>query len=72
MAWNNVEVESEDDFHVEPICILDNKEVVLQNKTIKQLKFQWKNYAPKEATWEREDVMKQAYPFLFQDFDRTE
>jgi hypothetical protein len=26
---------------------------------------QWKNFGPDEATWEMEDAMRHAYPFLF-------
>ena len=72
IEWNNVQVESERDFHVEPVHILDMREVVHHKKTIVQVKVQWEHYAPYEATWEREDVMRQDYPFLFQDFDKIE
>ena len=36
--WNNVQVELEGDFHVEPVRILDMREVVLQKQTIVQVK----------------------------------
>jgi hypothetical protein len=26
---------------------------------------QWKHFGPYEATWEMEDAMRHAYPFLF-------
>ena len=52
----------EGDFYVEPMCVLDKREVVLQKQTIVQVKDKWKHYALEDATWEREDVMKQAYP----------
>ena len=38
----------------------------LRGKDIVQLKIQWKHYGPKEATQEREDVIKQTYPLMFQ------
>ena len=57
---------------MEQVCILDMREVVPQKRTIMQVKVQWEHYAPDEATQESEDVMKQAYPFLFQEFDKTE
>ena len=34
-------------------------------RTIGQVKVQWKHYSPDEATWELEDAMRVAYPFLF-------
>jgi hypothetical protein len=36
-----------------------------QEQTIAQVKVQWKHFGPDEATWEMEDAMKHAYPFLF-------
>ena len=29
------------------------------------LKVQWEHYKPEEATWELEDAMRLAHPFLF-------
>jgi hypothetical protein len=44
--WNMVQVELEGNFQVEPLCILDMKETVLQNKAIFQVKVQWKHFCP--------------------------
>ena len=44
--------------------ILDRKEKVLRNKTIKYVKVLW-NDQTKEATWELEEQMKQKHPELF-------
>jgi hypothetical protein len=30
-----------------------------------QVKVQWKHFGADEATWELEDAMRMAYPFLF-------
>ena len=59
-------------FHTELVRILDMREVVLWKQTLVQVKVQWDPYASKEAIWEREDVMKQVYPFMFQDLNETE
>ena len=64
--WNNVQVESEGYFHVEPLSILNMREVVLWKQTIMQVEVQWEHYTLDEATQEREDVMRKAYPFLQQ------
>ena len=53
------------EFLPEPQCILDRKEAPLRNRTIAQVKVQWKHFGPNEATWEMEDAMKQAYLILF-------
>ena len=51
---------------VEPDCILERMEISLQNRTIGQVKVQWKHLSPEEATWELEIHMRDAYPILFQ------
>jgi hypothetical protein len=63
--WSVIQVEPEGEFLPEPQCILDRKETPLRNRTIAQVKVQWKHFGPDEATWEMEDAMKQAYPILF-------
>jgi hypothetical protein len=55
----------EGEFLPEPQCILDRKETLLPNGTIARVKVQWRHFGLDEATWEMEDSMKQAYPFLF-------
>jgi hypothetical protein len=44
--WNLVQVE--------PLRILDRREIALRNRVIAQVKVQWKHFSPKEATWEFE------------------
>ena len=64
--WNDVQVEPEGDFLVEPDCILDKREIFLRNRTIGEVKVQWKQLSPEEATWELKSHMQEAYPILFQ------
>ena len=47
-----------------PKRILDRKEKVLRNKTIKYVKVLW-NDQTEEATWELKEQMKQKHPELF-------
>ena len=61
-----MQVELEGDFVVERDCILERREISLQNRTIGQVKVQWKHLSPEEATWELESHMRDAYPILFQ------
>ena len=49
-----------------PKKILDRKEKVLRNKTVKCVKVLW-NDQTEEATWELEEQMKQSHPELFDD-----
>ena len=52
--------------------ILDRREILLQNRTIGQVKVQWKHLSPEESTWELEIYMHEAYPILFQDEEMEE
>jgi hypothetical protein len=63
--WSIIQVDLEGEFMPKPQCILDRKETSLKNQTIAQVKVQWKHFGPDETTWEMEDAMKHAYPFLF-------
>ncbi|WVZ76463.1 LOW QUALITY PROTEIN: hypothetical protein U9M48_024439 [Paspalum notatum var. saurae] len=47
------------------VKILDTSERVTRNKRIKKYHVQWSHHTEAEATWEREDELKAAYPALF-------
>lgn len=55
--WNVIQVEPEGDFPVELNCILEKREISLRNRSIGQVKVQWKHLGPDEATWELESKM---------------
>ena len=63
--WDVIQVEPEGEFQIEPMCILDRKVTMLQNRAIGQEKVQWEHYSFEEATWELEDAMLLTHPFLF-------
>ena len=65
-------MEPEGDFLVEPDFILGWREITLQNRTIGQVKVQWKHLSPEEATWEMESHMQDTYPILFQGNSKDE
>ncbi|WVZ76147.1 LOW QUALITY PROTEIN: hypothetical protein U9M48_024145 [Paspalum notatum var. saurae] len=48
-----------------PVKILETSERITRNKRIKMCRVQWSHHTEKEATWQREDEMKEAYPNLF-------
>ena len=54
--WNDVQVEPEGYFLVELDCILGWREITLWNRTIGQVKVQWKHLSLEEATWELESL----------------
>ena len=63
--WNVIQVEPEGESQVEPMHILDKNVTLLWNQAIGHVMVQWKDLGPDEATWDLEDAMKEAYPFLF-------
>eukprot|EP00253_Pinus_taeda_P028544 PITA_28544 len=65
ISWQDIQVEPEGEFLVEPVSILDRRRAVLRKRAIIQVKVQWQHFRPNEATWEDEQNMKEAYPELF-------
>jgi hypothetical protein len=47
------------------VKILDTSESATRNKVIRMCKVQWSHHSEDEATWEREDELKEEFPQLF-------
>ena len=60
-----VQLESNLTYEEKPIKILETAERVTRTKTIKFCKVQWDHHTEEEATWEREDDLRQDHPHLF-------
>eukprot|EP00253_Pinus_taeda_P029666 PITA_29666 len=54
ISWQDIQVEPEGEFLVEPVNILDQRRVELRRKVISQVKVQWQHFGPEETTWEDE------------------
>ena len=65
--WGGIIVDTDGTFEEGPTRILDIWNHVLRCKTVKLVKVLWQHRGVEEATWEREDMMRAAYPFLFED-----
>ncbi|KAM1317837.1 hypothetical protein ACFX2H_003040 [Malus domestica] len=48
-----------------PVTILDWKDKILRNKTMRLVKVLWRNHSVEEANWETKERMKEMYPRLF-------
>eukprot|EP00253_Pinus_taeda_P015651 PITA_15651 len=70
ISWQDIQVEPEGEFMVEPVNMLDRRRVELRKRVINQVKVQWQHFGPDEATWEDEQSMREAYPRLFLDEQR--
>src|SRR4051812_16550376 len=60
-----IELQQDLTYQEHPSRILDQSERRTRNKTVKFLKVQWSNHSEDEATWEREDRLRDEYPDLF-------
>ncbi|XP_074567156.1 uncharacterized protein LOC141823836 [Curcuma longa] len=60
-----VQVQEDLSYESRPIQILDREVKRLRNKEVPLVKVLWQSQRFEEATWEREDDMKQKYPELF-------
>ena len=49
------------------MCILDSRDQVLRRKTVRLVRVLWQHYGVEESKWERKDMMRATYPFLFRD-----
>ena len=49
----------------EPVAIVARETKVLRTKTVPLVKVLWKHHGSEEATWEREEDMRNQYPHLF-------
>ena len=65
--WGEITVHTDGTFEEGPVCILDSRDQILQRKTVRLVKVLWQHRGVAEATWEREDMMRATYPFLFED-----
>ena len=65
--WGQIEVDTNGTFEEGLVCILDSRDQVLRHETVRLVRVLWRYYGVEESTWEREDTMRAAYPFLFRD-----
>ena len=63
--WGQIEVDTDGTFEEGPVCILNSRDQVLRRKTVRLVRVLWRHYGVEESTWEREDMMRATYPFLF-------
>ena len=65
--WGELVVDTDVTFEEGPVCIMDSRDQVLRCKTMRLVKVLWRHQRVEKATWEREDIMRTTYPFLFED-----
>ena len=65
--WGQIEIDTDETFEEGPVCIVDSRDRVLRRKTVRLVRVLWQHCGVEESTWEREDMMRATYPFLFRD-----
>ena len=57
----NVKIQSDLTYEERPIRVLEEMERVTRSKVIKFYKVIWNNHSEHDATWEREDYLREVY-----------
>ena len=65
--WEEIEVDTDETFEEGLVCIMDTRDQVLRRKTVRLVMVLWQHSGVEESTWDREDMMRATYPFLFRD-----
>ena len=65
VSSETIELRPDLTYEEEPVEILALEVKELQNKKIPLVKVLWRNHKTEEATWEREKMIRQQYPQLF-------
>ena len=60
-----IKLESDLAYEVKPFQIIDSKDRVTRNRVIKFHKVMWNNHSEQDATWEREDYLREVYPSFY-------
>ena len=60
-----VKIQSYLTYEERPILVLKEMERVTHSKVIKFYKVVWNNHSEQDATWEREDYLREVYPVFY-------
>ena len=62
----NINLQSDLTYEEKPIRVLEEMERVTRSKVIKFYKVVWNNHGEQDATWEREDYLREVYPAFYE------
>jgi hypothetical protein len=72
IPMEDLDVEEDLSYQEYPIKILETSERVTRNKKIKMSKVQRSHHTKEEATWEREEELKDEFPSFFLDLSESQ
>ena len=61
----SVKIQSDLTYEERPIRVLEEIQRVTRSKVIKFYKVVWNNHSEQDATWEREDYLREVYPIFY-------
>ena len=61
----SIKIQSDLTYEERPIKVLEAMERVTHSKVIKFYKVVWNNHSEQDATWEREDYLREVYPVFY-------
>ena len=65
LEYEPINVREDLSYEEQPVQIIDRKDQVLRSRNISLVKVLWRNHTVQEVTWEKEEDMKEKYPYLF-------
>jgi hypothetical protein len=65
VAVRRIKLTSDLSYEEKPVQVLDTQERVTRSRVVKLYKVVWSNHSERDATWEREDYLKENYPTFY-------
>jgi len=65
IATRKINLKSDLSYEEKPVQVLDTKERVTRKRIVKLYKVVWSNHSDWDATWEREDYLKENHPTFY-------
>ena len=65
VAMRRINLKSDLSYKEKPVQVLDTQERVTHRRVVKMYKVVWSNRSDRDATWEREDYLKENYPAFY-------
>ena len=64
--WRGIIVDTDGTFEERSVHFMDSRDQVLRRKSVRLVKVLWQHRGVEETTWERDDMMRATYHFLFE------
>lgn len=71
IEWRDLELNDDITYMEKPLRIAGTREQTLRTRTIKMIKVVWKHHFLEEATWELESDVRDKYPELLEEYERS-